>query len=330
MNKRDRLTKTIAGETVDRVPVALWRHWPGDDQRAADLARSTIDFQKQYDWDFVKITPASSFCIADYGVQDEWEGHLEGTRTYTKRAVNRSLDWTELRPLDPLRGVLGRQVECVRLVCEGLRQDETPILQTIFSPLAQAKNIAGKDLLLRHMRVSPDRLHTGLNAITESTLRFIEALKRQPIAGIFYAIQHASYDLMSEDEYKVFGLPYDRKILEALPDKWWFNMLHLHGDAPMFKLCSQLPVQSINWHDQETEPDLTQGKLQFNSAVCGGLSRWSHVHHGTPTAIRDQARTAITQTNGRRFILSTGCVIMVTSPLSNVRAVREVVEDVGN
>ncbi len=329
MDKRERLTKTLAGEATDRVPVALWRHWPGDDQRAADLARSTVDFQRTYDWDLVKVTPASSYCVADYGVQDQWEGNLEGTRTYHKRVVYRSLDWTELRPIDPLRGSLGRQIECLNLVCAGLKDDGVPILQTIFSPLAQAKNLAGKDLLIRHLRTSPDRVHTALNTLTESTLRFIDALKRLPIAGIFYAIQHASYDILSEEEYRTFGLPYDRKILESLPEKWWLNMLHLHGDSPMFKLCSSLPVQAINWHDQETEPDLAQGKTWFNGAVCGGLSRWQHVHHGTPTSIREQVRAAIQQTNGRRFILSTGCVAMITSPLSNIRAVRESVEQGG-
>ncbi len=329
MNKRERLTKTFAGESTDRTPVALWRHWPGDDQRAADLAASTIQFQKTYDWDFVKLTPSSSFCVTDFGVQDEWEGHIEGTRTYTKRVISRSLDWTDLRPLDPLRGALGRQLECVRLVCDGLRDDDVPILQTIFNPLAQAKNLAGNDTLVRHIRINPDRVHTGLNALTETTLRFIDALKRYPIAGIYYAVQHASYDMMTEDEYKTFGLPYDRKILEALTDKWWFNMLHLHGEAPMFRLGASLPVQAINWHDQDAEPDLAHGKLQFNGAVCGGLSRWRHLHNGTPSAIRDQARAAVAQTNNRRFILSTGCVVMVTSPLSNIRAVRAVVEPQG-
>jgi uroporphyrinogen decarboxylase len=216
------------------------------------------------------------------------------------------------------------------LVGEALKDDDAPILATIFSPLAQAKNIAGNSTLVRHMRTHPDRLHTGLNAITESTLRFIEALKRTPISGIFYAVQHASYDIMSEDEYKTFGLPYDRKILEALPNKWWFNMLHLHGESPMFRLCSALPVQAINWHDQETEPDLAAGKSMYNYAVCGGLSRWQHLHHGTPATVRDQARAAVQQTNGRRFILSTGCVTMITSPLSNIRAVREAVETQGS
>ncbi|MBI5669174.1 MAG: uroporphyrinogen decarboxylase [Chloroflexi bacterium] len=326
MDKRERLTRTIAGEATDRVPVALWRHWPGDDQRAADLARSVVEFQKTYDWDIVKVTPASSYLIVDYGVQDVWEGNLEGTRTYIKRAVSRSLDWTELRPLDPARGSLGKQLECLNLVCESLKDDDAPIVATIFSPLAQAKNIAGKDLLTRHLRTHPDRVHTGLNTLTETTLRYVDALKRTGISGIFYAVQHASYDVLSEDEYKTFGLPYDRKILEALPGKWWFNLLHLHGESPMFRLCSQFPVQAINWHDQETEPDLPTGKSMFNGAVCGGLSRWQHVHHGTPSAIREQARNAINQTNARRFILSTGCVSMITSPLSNLRAVREAVE----
>ena len=328
MNKRERLEKTIVGEATDRVPVALWRHWPGDDQRAADLARSAVEFQKTYDWDFVKVTPASSYCITDYGVQDEWEGNLEGTRTYIRRAVSRSLDWTDLRPLDPTRGALGRHLESLRLIGEAL-EDDVPIIPTIFSPLAQAKNIAGGEVMMRHLRTHPERLHTGLNIITESTLRLIDALKRTSISGIFYAIQHASYDLMSEEEYRAFGVPYDRKLLEALPGRWWLNMAHLHGDAPMFKLVSDYPVQVINWHDQETEPDLAMGKSMFNGAVCGGLSRWQHLHYGTPTTIRDQARQAISQAGGRRFILSTGCVTMITSPWSNIRAVREAVESAG-
>lgn len=327
MDKRERLEKTLAGEPTDRVPVALWRHFPGDDQRAADLARSTVEFQKHYDWDFVKVTPAASYSVVDYGVQDQWEGSNEGERTVTRRAVTRSLEWTDLRALDPTRGALARQLECLRLIESGLGDPSVPVIQTIFSPLAQAKTIAGGETLLRHIRTYPDRVHTGLNVLTESTLRFIEALKRSAnIDGIFYAVQHASYDVLSEEEYKVFGLPYDRKVLDAIPDKWRFNMLHFHGLAPMFKFVDQFRVQAINWHDRETEPDLAKGKSLFIGAVCGGLSQWEHVHYGTPTSIRDAAREAMIQTNRRRFILAAGCVTMITSPLSNVRAVREVVE----
>ncbi len=325
MNKRERLEKTILGEETDRVPVALWRHWPGDDQRAADLAEATVMFQRQWDFDFVKVTPTSSFCITDYGVQDRWAGHLEGTREYTRRAVERSLDWTELRVLDPSKGVLSRQIEVLRLLKDAFGT-ETPFIQTIFSPLAQAKNIAGGEALIEHMRTAPDRVRTGLNTITDSTLRFIDAIRKSGVSGIFYAVQHASYSMMTEAEYQEFGRPYDLRILEAIPDTWWLNMMHLHGKLPMFDLVADYPVQVINWHDRETAPDLNEGKLKFKGAVSGGIGRWDPMHSGTPVEVRTQARHAIEQTNRRRFILSTGCVIMTTTPQSNIRAAREVVE----
>ncbi len=325
LSKRERLERTVAGEETDRVPVALWRHWPGDDQRAVDLAEATVAFQRQWDFDFVKVTPASSYCVADYGVQDRWQGNLEGTREYVRYAVQRSLDWTELRVLDPSRGALGRQLEVLRLLKSALG-DDVPFIQTIFSPLAQAKNIAGRELLIEHLRTAPDRLKTGLNTITESTLRFIDAMRRSGVSGIFYAIQHASHTVMSEDEYREFGRPFDLQILEALPDAWWFNMVHLHGQAPMFDLIADYPIQVINWHDRECGLSLAEGRLRFGGVVSGGLGRWNPMHNGTPVDVRTQAREAIEQTHGRRFLLSTGCVIMTTTPQSNIRAVREVVE----
>ncbi len=324
MNKRERLERAIAGEPVDRVPVALWRHWPGDDQRAADFAASTIWFQRHYDWDFVKVTPASSFCLVDYGVQDEWAGDPEGTRRYTRRVIKRSLDWTELKVLDPKKGGLGRQIQVLNLLKEALG-DEVPYIQTIFSPLAQAKNLAGPDQLLRHMRRRPDRLHTALNTITESTMRFLDAMRRTGISGIFYAVQHADYGIMSEAEYNEFGRPYDLRILE-LAGRWWFNVLHIHGDAPMFRLLADYPVQVINWHTHGEGPDLAEGQAYFNGAVCGGLQRRDVLLLGTPHEILAQAHEAIAQTYGRRFILSADCVIPVTTPISNIRAAREAVE----
>jgi uroporphyrinogen decarboxylase len=326
MNKRERLEKAISGEVVDRVPTALWRHFPGDDQRAADFAHSVVEFQKTYDWDFVKVTPANTSSVLDYGLQDEWRGAIEGTREVTRRTIKRSLDWTELRPLDPARGELAKYLDTLRMIGDGLSDSDAPIIATISSPLAQAEYLGGNTMLLRHLRTDPDRLKSALNILTENTLRLIEALKRTSISGIFYVTHHASFDTLSEDEYRDFGVPYDLKILEMLPSKWWLNIVHLHGNTPMFKLCGDYPVQVVNWHDRETEPDLALGKTLIRGAVCGGLSQWNDLHQSTPAALRDAIRESINKTNGRRFILSTGCVSFITTPLSNLRAVRQSVE----
>ena len=49
-----------------------------------------------------------------------------------------------------------------------------PLITHEFSPLAQAKNLAGEGRMLSHMRSHPDVFREGLAAITESTIRFVD------------------------------------------------------------------------------------------------------------------------------------------------------------
>ena len=77
---RARLEACLAGETLDRPPVALWRHFPVDDQTPQGLAASTLAFQRLFDFDLVKVTPSSSYCLQDWGSRDDWRGNPEGTR----------------------------------------------------------------------------------------------------------------------------------------------------------------------------------------------------------------------------------------------------------
>jgi uroporphyrinogen decarboxylase len=323
MKKSKRLMAAIRGEQVDRPPVALWRHFPGDDYRPKDLAAATVAFQRTYDFDFVKVTPASSFCVQDWGSRDRWVGTLEGTREYTFYPVQSPNDWRKLRPLDPFKGGLGAQLECLRLIADDLG-DEVPFIQTIFSPLAQAKNLVGGENLLVHLRRNPDDLHYGLEVITETIIRFISAALDTGMDGVFYAVQHAQYGLLSEGEYAVFGRPYDLRALEAV-EGLWLNVLHLHGSDVMFDLLADYPVQVVNWHDRETWPTLAEAQERFAGAVCGGLARWDAVVQGTPEQVQEQAADALAQTGGQRFILGTGCVTPVVAPASNIRAVCEAV-----
>jgi uroporphyrinogen decarboxylase len=327
MSKRDRLAAAIAGQSVDRTPVALWRHFPGDDQRPADLSAATVSFQRRWDWDFVKVTPASSFCVRDWGIEDRWTGNNEGTRDYTRRAIESPEDWRRLGVLDAQNGSLGGQLRCLDEIRSELGAD-IPVIQTIFSPLAQAKNLAGNERLLVHMRRHPEALKAGLETITVTTSRFVRQAMKTGIDGIFYAVQHARFEYMSEDEYAEFGRSYDLRLFEALEGSGaWLNLLHLHGDDVMFDVLADCPVQIWNWHDQETPPSLAEGKQRVNGAVLGGLRQWETLLRDGPDQVRAEAQAAMAQTGGRSFILGTGCVTPITAPWSNLRAAREIVED---
>ena len=323
MDKRERLQATLSGQAVDRLPVALWRHFPVDDQQSEDLAAATLEWQAQYDWDFVKVTPSSAYCLKDWGAQDVWHGNPEGTRDYTRRVIQHSDDWAKLKPLDPRQGHLGSALRALELIGKGL-SGATPFIHTLFSPIGQARNLVGPDLLAVHARQHPAELKAALAVITESTLRFIEAARTTGLAGLFYEVQFASTRVFSEAEYREFGKPYDRQILEAAGDLW-LNVVHLHGDHVLFDLVADYPAAVVNWHDTQTPPDLAGGLKLIKGAACGGLSQWETMVYGTPADVRAEAEGAVRLTEGRRFILGTGCVTPVIAPRANLRAARDFV-----
>ena len=324
LNHRERMENCITNGPLDRPPVSLWRHFPVDDQSAENLAIATINFQRTFDFDFVKVTPASSFCIKDWGVQDEWCGATEGTREYTKRVIQNPDDWAKLPALDPTQGHLAEQLKCLRLITRELGS-KVPVIQTIFNPLSQAKNLVGKETLLVHLRQYPDAVHTGLKIIAETTQRFIESAQETGIAGIFFAVQHAQFGLMSTDEYAQYGRKYDMQILNSANDLW-LNVLHLHGENVMFDQLLDYPVEIINWHDRDTYPSLGGGKSRFDGVVCGGLQRERTIVLGTPASIELEAIDAIQSTGGKGFVLGTGCVVPTIAPFGNIMAARKSVE----
>lgn len=329
---RHRLEICLSGKMVDRPPVALWRHFPVDDQTPEGLAYATLVFQRTFDFDLVKVSPSSSFCLKDWGVEDEWRGATEGTRDYTSRVIQHPEDWERLPVLNPVKGHLEAQLHCLRLLLDEMGSG-TPIIQTIFNPLSQAKNLVGGENLLVHMRHYPDALHAGLKVITESTRLFIEAVKKTGIAGIFYAVQHAQYSLLSVDEYQRFGRVYDLEVLEPARDMD-LRMLHLHGPDKghpadvMFDQFLDYPVNIVNWHDRETYPSLSLGKARFPGVVCGGVNRDTLIY-GTPDQVKEEALDAIQSTDGPRaggVILGTGCVTPIIAPYGNILALRQSVE----
>lgn len=317
---RQRLENCLAGKEMNVSPVALWRHFPVDDQSPDRLAAAIINYQNTFDFDLIKVTPASSFCLRDWGVEDTWKGDSEGTRAYSPPIIQRSEDWSKLRRLDPRKGKLRGQLEALELILKEFAP-RTPVMQTIFDPMSQAKNLAGQTGLLRMMRQSPDALHHALQIITKSTIDFISACTALKIDGIFLAIQHAQSSLLSPDEFEQFCAPYDLEILASVKSLW-LNMIHIHGEGIYFEKVAPFPAQIFNWHDRHTFPDIQESRKIYQGVICGGLSRIESLELGNPEMIRAEAQDALQASKGKKFILGTGCVVPITAPYGNILAAR--------
>lgn len=327
MTKRERLKAALTGKTVDRVPVGFWRHWPGDDQHADTLVQVTLDFQHRYDLDFIKIPVTSTYCVDDYGVKHEYRGNLIGDRDYIDYVVKSVDDWDRIQPLKVTSGKYGQHLQVLRMVIEK-RESNTPVIFTIFNPLAMAAYLAGDETLLVHLHRYPDKVEKALKALTQTCADFVKAVIAEGADGIFLSTRWASYELMNEDEYLRFGKPGDSAVLAA-SSGGWFNALHLHGQYPMFNALSDYPVQAVNWHDRTALPGLAEARKVFRGALMGGVEQYKILNLGSPQDVESQVHNAIALTKGRRLIVTPGCSYPISVPHCNLMAIRKAVDSYG-
>lgn len=327
MNHKERIHAALRGAPTDHIPVALWRHFPGDDLKAETLAARVVEFQKQFDFDFVKVTPASGYPSEMYGATfrapDAGSLRLrEGTRERATRPVNALDDWDKIVPLDETNSVFVRETRALQLIRQQLGND-VHILQTIFSPLYAAWNLAG-ERTFNDLRQHPESVSRVLRALTETTVRFAVASLHAGADAIFFATQMATPQYITVEEHRKFAEPYDRQVLEAIrAAKADFVFLHIHGLNIFFDELARYPVDVLNWHDRRTAPSLQAARAKTQRTIAGGIDEWNVLAAQSRDAVITQARDAIAQTGGRGFILSAGCVIPVDTPAENIRAVVE-------
>ena len=98
MTRRERIHAALNRQPVDRVPYAVWRHFPQVDRNPAGLAQATLRFHERYASDFLKITPAGGFAVEEWGCVESEEVRPDGHRPCATCAVRSAEDWRRIRP----------------------------------------------------------------------------------------------------------------------------------------------------------------------------------------------------------------------------------------
>lgn len=321
MSRRERIEAAINRQPVDRVPYAVWRHFPAVDRSPAGLAQATLRFHDHYGSDFLKITPHGGYAVEAWGCVEAEEVLPDGHRACASCAVKTAEDWKRIRPLDPLSAEgYSQQIETIVRMGFDRRIGDAPVVPTIFSPMSIARKLSGTRLAT-DIKEHPGLVKDALDAIAETIVKFCDAALTEGMSGIFYSIQAASRSAHAEEVYAEFGEPHDRRILESVAGRSLLTIVHCHGDALMFDRLARLPGHAWNWDDRRTPPTLAEGRAKVTGAVIGGLDQWATLRDGTPEASVAQAKDAVAQAGGTGVIVGPGCVLAMNTPDENVSAV---------
>src|SRR5262245_36231515 len=281
MSRRERIQAAINRQPVDRVPYAVWRHFPAVDRSPAGLAQATLRFHDHYGSDFLKITPGGGYAVEAWGCVEAEEVAPDGHRPCASCAVRAPGDWKKIRELDPASadGYV-QQIEAIVRMGFDRRIGDNTVAATLSSPLSLARKLSG-GRLNAHLREQPAAVADALEAITATLIRFAELALAEGVSGVFYSIQAASASLHTDEEYAQFGEPYDRRFLEAIRGTSALTIVHAHGDRLMFERLASLPAHAWNWDDRTTPPSLAEALATVTGAVIGGLNQWATLRDGT-------------------------------------------------
>jgi uroporphyrinogen decarboxylase len=130
---------------------------------------------------------------------------------------------------------------------------------------------------------------------------------------------------MTIEEYEEFGRPYDLRVLDAARHAE-IMLLHIHGERIMFEQLIDYPVHVVNWHDRRTPPSLKEARAQYSGTIAGGVDSMETIGGSSAEKVTAEVKDAIAQTEGKRLIVTAGCVIPIDAPEANIRAVRGAVE----
>ena len=321
MNHRERVLACLAGEDVDRPPVSMWRHFYAEETAPDTLAEAMLGFQREYDWDFMKVNPRASYHAEDWGLTMRTCG--DAPPEAVSWHVSEPADWTRIEVLDPSDGVLGEQLQALRLIAKGL-EGQVPFLMTVFTPLSIASRLVpSEETFVQHLREHPDSVRHALEVVTETFARYVEACLEAGASGLFYATTAwATTDSLTLDEYNDFARPYDLRVLEAASGAE-FNLLHVCRDNNMLGEHGDYPVHAFNWDARgQGNLSLAEGRAALApKAVVGGLPDKSGLVDASAGELAREVRSTTGAMGPSGWMLGTGCTFPPDTPVENVRAV---------
>jgi uroporphyrinogen decarboxylase len=328
MTPRERVWATLRGEPVDRPAVSFWGHFYHRESSASELIEATLEQQRAYDWDWVKLNPRKHYHVEDWGVRYRYSGRAAEKPVLEAWPVLEPQDWRGITERPPDRGALGEQIEAVRLLRRGLAAD-VPMIETVFTPLAiLAEMVPEPGELKQHMRTHPDPVRSALEAVTATYERYVPRLLEAGADGIYLATTDwASQQWMTAAEYAEWARPYDLRLLAAAA-RAPFNVLHVCKGRNLLSELSGYPVRAFSYDANDpTNPSLEQALTMVRGAVMGGISHETTLQESSPDGVLAELRRGMEQTGGLRWLVAPGCSIPPTTPAANLKAVRSALEE---
>jgi uroporphyrinogen decarboxylase len=308
MDKKKRVLAAIEGkmDAVDRPPVSVWYHFGTQFLDGHKAGALEAEFFRYYDWDFLKM-------MNDY----PWP--LPAGMT----SIPAPADLGRFRRLTMEEHAFRQQLGALKEACRRVGR-EAFVIDTVFNPFGVARRTLKKNAL-RFMREAPQAMLDWLEVCAENLSSYIAAAARTGIGGIFFSVNGADAESMTDAEFERFVKPFDLRVLQAARSVGPLLIGHIHGKNLAMDRVLAYPVAALNWSHLRDNEGFASVRRRSSACFIGGMEE-AGTSQLTPEEIAESVLAAYRDSSGGGFIAGPGCAVPADISPDLIRAPRLAVE----
>ena len=245
--------------SIDRPPVGFWFHFPEDKKLGQACVQAHLDYYNHAHVDMAKI-----MC----------DGYFDYPNPLAQQ-VRVASDWLKLKPLGKDHPFIREQVDRVKAIRDGLKDDGLPVFYNVFAPFSSIRFGTSDELVMAHLRENPEAVSYALDVIAEDNSTLCELMMTEAgCDGVYYCVQGGEKDRMTGEMYRAYITPSDKSVLSHANKFSPYNILHCCGWAGIpnrLENWQDYPAKVINWAVFIENMDLVRGRAFFGGkTVLGG------------------------------------------------------------
>lgn len=220
----------------------------------------------------------------------------------------------------------GRTGACV----EGIREaveliTDRPVLAGIIGPYSLAGRLLDMTEIMILCYEEPEMVETVLEKATEFLIAYAKAFKEAGANGV--AMAEPAAGLLSPNLIDEFSTPYVQKIREAVEDENFIVMYHNCGNIqPLLQNVKNIGASAYSLGNAiDIEEALKV--LPEDTPVIGNIDPAAVLRSGTPEIVKAETLALLERCSKyKNFIIASGCDIPPVTPLENIDAFFEAID----
>ena len=338
-DRRAEFSALLRGDSPRRFLTSAWQHFVGEEYDPDRFATATIDFNRTWDWDWVKINPRAVYYSEAWGSVYDEDDYTGVVPRLVSAAITSVGDLAKIVPLDPRTNpALAEHIASARRIRAEL--GDLALIQTVFSPLSVLLQLAGlpsypggefvgstaqftRDELLR---TDPALAHAALAAIATTFADYVALLVAPVDAGgagldgIFYAVTGtASNGYFDKETFDAYSRPYDLQVLEAVGDGQ--VVLHTCRADSHPDWFTGYPVDALHW--DQFLPGNPALDADLGVTVVGGVNNELFAVGADRTQVAAQLDATLAAPLSHPFLLAPSCTIPTPADPDSLRRLRD-------